>query len=223
MTNTAAELLASKPNVLLDFDGPVCSVFGGVGADTVARQLRERLGLSEQHSADVRDPFEILWYAAAEGRREAIEAERELTKLEVEAVASATLTPGVAGLLTTLADRKQVVVIVSNNSVAAIHTYLDSRGLAPLVRGVSARIDPDPMLLKPSPHLLNHAIEHLNATHGECVVIGDSAADIQAARAAGTPVIGFSNKPGKRERLASHQPDSIIDDIAQLLNTVRDQ
>lgn len=219
MTNAAAELVASKPNVLLDFDGPICSVFGGVGADTVARQLRDRLGLSEQHSAEVRDPFEILRYAAAEGQREAIEAERELTNLEVEAVATATPTPGGAELLRLLTERGQRTVIVSNNSVAAVDAYLESHALTGLVNEVSARTDADPTRLKPSAYLLHHAVEQLGTRSEQCVMIGDSVADIQAARAANVAVIAYANKPSKQRRFARYAPVTIVSDLYSLTVT----
>lgn len=220
MINAAAELLASKPNVLLDFDGPVCSVFGGVGADTVARQLRERLGLSEQHSADVRDPFEILRYAAAEGQREAIEAERQLTRLEVDAVASAPPTPGAMELLNLLTDRNQAVVVVSNNSEAAVQSYLNDHRIRELVTGVSARNKPAPGLLKPSPHLLLQAVDQLGATPNQCIMVGDSVADIEAAHAAGILVIAYSNKPGKQDLLVRQSPAIIIEQMNELTRII---
>ncbi|MPY97741.1 MAG: HAD-IIIA family hydrolase [Actinophytocola sp.] len=219
MTNAAAELLASKPNVLLDFDGPVCSVFGGVGADTVARQLRERLGLSERHSAEVRDPFEILRYAAAEGHREAVDAERELTKLEVHAIASATPTPYSAELLQRLTDRGQRIVIVSNNSASAVRAYLNQHGLTALVNDVSARTDADPTLLKPSSHLLHQAIEQLGTTSERCVMIGDSITDIDAAWASGVAIIAYANKSTKQDQFARHAPSTVVTDLYSLIAT----
>jgi len=219
VTNAAAELVASKPNVLLDFDGPICSVFGGVGADTAARQLRDRLGLSEQHSAEVRDPFEILRYAAAEGQREAIEAERELTKLEVEAVATATPTPGAAELLRCLAGRGHRMAIVSNNSVAAVRAYLENHGLAGLVNEVSARTDADPTRLKPGPYLLHQAFEQLGVRPERCVMIGDSFADIQAAQVANVEIIAYANKPTKQDRFARYAPVTIVSDLYSLTVT----
>lgn len=219
MTNEAAELLASKPNVLLDFDGPICSVFGGVGADTVARQLRERLGLTEEHSAEARDPFDILRYAAAEGRHEAAAAERELTRLEVTAVRSALPTTGADELIKTLSQRGQAIVVVSNNSVAAVVSYLRAQDVEPFIHGVSARATADPDLLKPNPHLLSRAINQLASAPEDCVMVGDSVADIQAARSAGVVVIAFANKPDKRERFAPQRPDATIDEIAQLLGS----
>ena len=39
----AARLIRSANCVLLDFDGPVCSVFSGIPAPDVARRLRAEL------------------------------------------------------------------------------------------------------------------------------------------------------------------------------------
>lgn len=40
-----ATLLASVRCVLLDFDGPICSVFAGTPAAVVAERLRQHLGM----------------------------------------------------------------------------------------------------------------------------------------------------------------------------------
>jgi phosphoglycolate phosphatase-like HAD superfamily hydrolase len=85
------------------------------------------------------------------------------------------------------------------------------------VAGVSARTDPDPNLLKPNPHLLRRAIELLESTSSNCLMIGDSLTDIEAARAAGSPGITYANKPAKWERFAPQQPDAIIGHMTELL------
>jgi hypothetical protein len=40
---TIEEIVAGARHLLLDFDGPVCSVFAGVGAPAVANQLRKTM------------------------------------------------------------------------------------------------------------------------------------------------------------------------------------
>jgi hypothetical protein len=57
-----AELLAQRDHVLLDFDGPVCELFGGALSDrNVVDRLKPLLGTvppSDVVAAD--DPFDIL-------------------------------------------------------------------------------------------------------------------------------------------------------------------
>ena len=65
------------------------------------------------------------------------------------------------------------------------------------------------------------AIRRLQVEPGACVLIGDSITDITAARAAGTAVVGYANKPDKHHSFATHQPDAIIssmDEIAQAID-----
>lgn len=214
--STAAELVASKRFVLLDFDGPICSVFGGVTAEWVAVELQRRLGLTAEHAVDMRDPFDLLKLAAEDGEREAELAERELTRLEVEAVHTAIPTPGVAEMLHGLTKAGHTIAVVSNNSEAAARAYLYEHELAGYVQLLSARSSPDPGLLKPNPHLLNVAIQLLGAQPDECVIVGDSITDIEAAHAAEVAIVAYANKPGKRETLASRTPNAIAQRIMDL-------
>lgn len=213
---TPAELVASKRVVLLDFDGPICAVFGGLAAERVATELRRRLGLTANHSAVTRDPFDILRYAAAEGEREAAAAERELTRLEIEAVESAVPTPGAENVLHSLDRAGHTIAAVSNNSIAAVSAYLYAHGLEGYVQIVSARDDADPALLKPNPHVLLRAMKQLGAEPDDCVMVGDSVADIEAAHAAGVAVVAYANKPGKREGFERAKPSAIIENLADL-------
>ncbi len=49
------------------------------------------------------------------------------------------------------------LAIVSNNSIHAIEAYLDMHHLRSVVDIISARVDPDTSLLKPSPYLVTKA------------------------------------------------------------------
>lgn len=209
-----ARVLAGVPHVLLDFDGPVCAVFGGTSDRAVADALRAKLdglaGLLPPEVADSRDPFDVLRYAATLGPDRAAEIEASLTGLELDAVATATPTAGAGEAITALRHAGKTVTIVSNNSVAAILAYLSDHALAPLITGVIGRSDPSPALLKPDPHLLQQAVHARRAEPNECVLVGDSTTDIQAARAAHTAVIAYANKPGKHARFAVLDPDVVI-------------
>ncbi|WP_051399479.1 HAD hydrolase-like protein [Haloechinothrix halophila] len=74
-----------------------------------------------------------------------------------------------------------------------------------------ARIDTDPALLKANPYLLHRAMERLITTPDQCVRIGDSVADIQAAHAAGVAAIAYANKSEKSPRLVERGPAAVVD------------
>jgi HAD superfamily hydrolase (TIGR01662 family) len=206
--------------VLLDFDGPVCAVFGGVTDQAVAARLREFLtdrGFAVPHHVRAaRDPFEVLFFASLTDADTAHRTHLEFTRLEVDAVGSAPATPGAAEAIRSLADSGRTVTIVSNNSCDAVRDYLSTHDLTSYVTGVCARTTADQTRLKPNTFLLDQAVEHLGAAAGECVMVGDSLADIEAAKSAGVPVIAYVNKPGKRKRFEALEPDAIIEDMTGL-------
>lgn len=85
------------------------------------------------------------------------------------------------------------------------------------VDGVAGRTRARAEDLKPEPYLLRRALDDRGAKPADAVLIGDSITDIQAARAAGTAVIAFANRPGKDRALCSFEPEVLIrsmDEIA---------
>jgi HAD superfamily hydrolase (TIGR01509 family) len=205
---TPADILASSRALLLDFDGPVCAVFAGIPSFVIADQLRQII-IGENHGglpasiAASADPFAVLNYAATLGKYDAHCVEAAFTAHEVEAVKTASPTKGAHDLIKSWHASGKPVAIVSNNSFLAINTYLDLYNLRPSIDFVSARTSSDVALLKPSPHLLLQAILQLGATRTECVFIGDSPSDIEAARAAGVRAIGYANRTEKLSSLTS--------------------
>lgn len=205
MTSLADDI-AAAPHVLLDFDGPVCAVFGGaIGDAEVAQLLRAVL---DHHGApippairDSNDPFQVLRYAGTLDTDVRDAVGDRLTAAEVDAIRTAPATPGAREAIAELHRAGHTVTIVSNNSEVAIGLFLAAHDLLREVTGVVGRTSSDPQLLKPHPHLLAQAVKARNTTPQSCVLIGDSVSDVQAATAAGLPCIGYANKPGKAERL----------------------
>lgn len=214
---TPGAMVARSRAILLDFDGPVCAVFGGLSNKHVAAELRAMFdGSLPDVINSSSDPFDVLNYAARlDGVAQPVE--RRLSELEVEAVRTAPPTPGTADALAFFARLELPVVIVSNNSDAAVRAYLNAHGLNGQIAHISARTTADPNLLKPNPALLQQAISLVNTPPETCLMIGDSASDIEAAHSAHTPVISFANKPGKRAHMTQHQPDVIIDHMSELV------
>jgi phosphoglycolate phosphatase len=210
-----AALLQRTRYLLLDFDGPICAIFAGHPAADLARELVDALRDDghpvPEHVEAFTDPFDVLRFAGTLNPAAAERTEGRLRAAELDAVRSATPTAGAADLITTWRHAGGIVAAVSNNSQAAVTAYLAHHGLELDV--VVGRTSSDPALLKPSPHLVTHAIDALSATADESAFVGDSPSDIAAGRDAGIATIGYANKPGKRHRLADAGAQLVIDDM----------
>ncbi|MGW4059103.1 HAD family hydrolase [Amycolatopsis sp. NPDC004747] len=217
----AADMLDRARALFLDFDGPVCSVFAGIPASTVANQLRTVL--SDGGHTDLpktvatsADPFDVLQYAAMLGEDEARYVEAAFAAHEAEAISTAAPATGAHELIEAWHESGRPLAIVSNNGVPAISAYLDLYDLRTSVNFVSGRTSSNVALLKPSPYLLSQAAAALNVTTDEAVFVGDSASDIEAAQSAGVHSIGYANKPGKVASLSVAGAEAIIDTLTSL-------
>jgi phosphoglycolate phosphatase len=222
--NDLDTIVSRTRHLLLDFDGPICSIFTGLPAVTVADRLRKVLGDDTpipDNIASTADPFEVFAYAATLGEDLAANVEAEMTDLELAAVSTAAPTPYVHEVATACKDSGRSVAVVSNNSARAVHAYLARHGLDDRISLVVARTNHDPALLKPSPHLIMLAVDALNAEPDECALVGDSVTDIQGAHLAGVESIGYANKPGKRERFTAAGTGAIINSLVDLALRLR--
>jgi HAD superfamily hydrolase (TIGR01509 family) len=225
ITEGLAGLLAEARVLLLDFDGPVCSVFAGLPAARIAKQLRGLLwrhGVAlPDHVMEQDDPHEILRYTGSLGRPELTRiVDDALTAAEVEAARVARPTPYAREVIVAARAAGRPVAIVSNNAAEAVRTYLDAHRLGRYVHPVVGRFYADPSRMKPDPAPILTAVEELNANPAECVLIGDSVSDITAAAAAGVRSIGYANKPGKRQRLTEAGADAIVDSMAAIATAI---
>lgn len=207
-----ASILAPVRHVLLDFDGPVCSVFAGFPAADVARRLAELLtgpdGPPPGH--ELTDPLSMLRHIADARPEQVLAADDALVHLELEAVAQAQPTEGAVHFLEACAATGRQVWLVSNNATAALELYVDTHQLKPLVAGCFGRVPGRPKSMKPSPELLLAALRAAHAEPVGAIFIGDAVRDIEAAHAAGMSAIGYANKPGKAEALAEAGAVSVV-------------
>jgi HAD superfamily hydrolase (TIGR01662 family) len=214
-------IIARTRYLLLDFDGPICSIYAGLPAPTVADKLRQLLpGDLPDEIASTPDPIEVFTYSATVSDDLAARVEAEMTDLEVAAVPTADPTLYVHQVIASARESGRTVGVVSNNSPRAVNAYLDRHSLSGGIRLVVARTSPNPALLKPSPHLINEAIRGLDADPAATALVGDSFTDIEAAHHAGVASIGYANKPGKRERMAQLAA-AVITSMADLALSLR--
>jgi phosphoglycolate phosphatase len=215
-------IIARTRYLLLDFDGPICSIFGGLPAPAVAEKLRKLFtGELPDEIANTPDPIEVFYYSATVSDEMAARVEAEMADLEVAAVPTAEPTPYVHEVIASARESGRIIGVVSNNSPRAVNAYLDRHGLSDRIRLVVARTSHDPALLKPSPHLINEAVRGLEADPGATALVGDSFTDIEAAQSANVASIGYANKPGKRERMAELRAGAVITSMADLALSLR--
>jgi HAD superfamily hydrolase (TIGR01549 family) len=216
-----ADAISRSRCLLFDFDGPICGIFAGLPAPSIAADLRELVaGRSVDIPREVAtsgDPFDVLRYAATISPDLAQAVADELRTMELRAVEVADATPHTRQVIEAAHQTGRAIAAVSNNSREAVTRYLSTAGLAPMFTRIIGRTHPDPNLLKPNPHLITRAVKELGADHAECVLIGDSLSDIEGARNAGVLSIGYANKPGKLERFTAVGVDAVITSMGELL------
>jgi len=210
--------------LLLDFDGPVCSVFAGYPAPQVARELISLLGelgvslppeiLSEE------DPMVVLqWAGDHPDPKIVVAVEDALCAAELKAVDVAEPTPFGHETILNAAARGIAIAIVSNNSASAVERYLTTQGLAEHVSPVVGRAYADPARMKPSPEPIFKAAQLLDVPARICTLIGDSLSDLGAAKAAGIAIIGYANRDWKVD--AFQQADVVVTTMQDIADALR--
>ncbi len=219
MSAELGEILSSARAVLFDFDGPICSVFAGSPAHSVAGQLHELLEREGYESdAGEDDPLEVLRQSERLGQAVVRRIEDALTAAEIAAISTARPTRGGGESLAACARSGRGTAIVTNNSPRAVAIYLADHGLTDVVHAVVGRPYAEPQRMKPHPDTVIRALGELSVEPGAAALIGDSARDIDAACAAGVACIGYANRPEKRGRLGG--ADLIIDDMRMIAATL---
>ncbi|MET8123431.1 HAD family phosphatase [Micromonospora sp. NPDC005291] len=221
MNADLGRLLGEVGAVLLDFDGPVCSIFAGYPAPLVAAELVDVL---RQHGVDVPpdlasepDPLEVLRRTGAAGDHGITRAvEDALCAAERRAVELAEPTPYGREVIVAAQQAGMPVAAVSNNSAGAVAAYLAAHRLAGYVSPVIGRAYADPDRMKPNPEPILQAVRALGRPPSQCVLVGDSLSDIDGARAAGVRVIGYANRPAKVEMFRAAGADAVITSMGEI-------
>lgn len=222
-------VVAATRTLLLDFDGPVCSIFAGHPAPTVADQLRALLADHDGHLAalaseldDASDPMRVL-RVAGESANPALTriVADALRDAEVTAAATASPTPHVDRVIETALSTGRRLAVVSNNSAEAVSTYLRRMGLLSSFTRVFARYDGmAPELMKPHSHLVGLALVGLDASPGSTCLVGDTVPDVEAAGALSVATVGYANKPGKVQALTAAGADAVITTMSDLADAL---
>ena len=126
--------------------------------------------------------------------------------------------PGASECLETLAGEGVRLAVVSNKPMPFTRAICDHYGFS---RHVAAVQGAEPHIRqKPAPDMLLAALDAMGAARGRAVMVGDGAADVAAARAAGLPVVivrgGYGAEPAE-----DFKPDLVIDGLADLTGALR--
>ncbi|MEU7820165.1 HAD family phosphatase [Catellatospora sp. NPDC049133] len=218
-------LAPSRRLLLLDFDGPVCSIFAGYTAPVIASELvslvRQMTLIAPEYLAKESDPLEVLRWVGANGApTEVRTVEEALCAAELQAVESAEATPFAREVLVAAFDLGLRIAIVSNNSAGAIHAYLEKYQLDAYVSSIVGRAFADPGLMKPNPAPIIQAVRSFAVEPADCVLIGDSIADIEGAHAAGVAVIGYANRRHKATRFAAAGADVVVTSMEEIMQAL---
>lgn len=210
--------------ILLDFDGPVCDLFHGHPAPRVAAELRGWIKRNVPGEVSVAegaedDPLALLRATAEQNpdRDLVREMEQRLTELEVLAARTARPTEGADLLIRGLEARGYLLAITTNNSERAVRNYLDLWDLTHLFHGRIHGRMPNPALMKPNPYCLTRALRSTGVTAAEALMIGDSAADGEAAEKLAVPFLGFGRTASKGPVLRAAGAVEVVPTMSELV------
>jgi HAD superfamily hydrolase (TIGR01549 family) len=215
------QLLAERSSILLDFDGPICGIFANRPAPTVAESLRDVVRSAGVELAgtmqEERDPLEVLRWTATLGRPDVVRlVETKLCAEEFAASQTAEPTPHGREVIIGAFEAGKPIAVVSNNSAGAINAYVGRQRLRRYAMPIAGRAFGQPELMKPNPEPILRAVKSLSASPVDCVLIGDSLADIHGAHAAGVPVIGYANRPEKVASFVEAGAKAIVTKMAEV-------
>lgn len=220
----------SRFAALFDIDGTLIRT-GGAGAVALDRALETltgiREGMSRIRSAGKTDPLIVaeIFETARPGEPlpgETLQAvlDRYVQNLaeELERAPEFRVMPGLPQLLETLVeDERAVVGLCTGNVEPGGRVKLRRGGLNDFFPFGGFATD-HPVRAELTKIAVRKACEHAKEEipAERVFVIGDTPHDISAARAAGVRVIAVATGPHPREELAPHNPDFLVEDMADV-------
>jgi HAD superfamily hydrolase (TIGR01549 family) len=213
--------------VCWDFDIPICHLFAGLPAYSVAGSLRDFLlerNLDQEADLIDNDPHAIFRRGKRLQNHGEVyrELEELLTAMECEAATLSTPTPHVHDVIHSLHAKGIPQAIVTNNSPKAVQIYLEKEKLSNYFdRHIFGRKGPYPELLKPNPLILIQAIDRLGVSPTKTLMIGDSVTDYLAAKSANTRFLGFTRTPSKCAMLLEAGAEAVVNTYQAWLPLLR--
>lgn len=130
------------------------------------------------------------------------------------------LMPHTAETLSILSKKAKLALITMRHvSKGTIIRELEKFGIAKYFQSVVTALNTHHP--KPSPEAFKKCAETLGVKINECIVVGDSVADIRAGREAGAKTVAVLSGIFSREELERENPDFVIENIGQLLKILK--
>lgn len=123
------------------------------------------------------------------------------------------LYPGVLETLSLLPGRKSTATTKGTPTTRII---LEQFGLLPFFDHVQGT---DGFPCKPQPDVIHRSLEVFGVDPSDCLMVGDSAPDMEAGRRAGVKICGVRYGYGNIAKMQTFDPDYWIDDIRELIPT----
>ncbi|MCW7536502.1 HAD-IIIA family hydrolase [Aquabacterium sp. A7-Y] len=210
--------------VLFDLDGTLADTAPDLGG--ALNRLRGRRGLPAL-------PLEQLRPVASAGARGMLAVglglsvddpdypalrDEFLAEYEAALDVDSTLFDGVPALLAALAAAGIAWGVVTNKAMRFTGPVLRGLGLEAAAVVIAGDTTPHP---KPHPEPLLEACRRLKIRPEDAIYVGDDLRDVQAARAAGMPVVAAAyGYLGQEPDLAAWEADAVIERVAALLPLV---
>ena len=140
------------------------------------------------------------------------EVDREWLRLYEEEDPS--LHPDALGCLSALKEADNKLALVSNGSRVRVEKELARYGLGQFF--VVILFGEKREELKPSPVMIQRALGAMGVQPQDAIYVGDSPADIQAAKGAKVPSIAIARGPIQVERLGKEKPDHMFANLNQM-------
>jgi HAD superfamily hydrolase (TIGR01509 family) len=200
-------LVDSEPIAIRVLVDAIRAAGGTIDTDTAYERF---LGRNHAHAATVlRDEFGLTY----------AEEQRAAEQRALFAILQRELLP-IAGVHDMLASMTLPRWVASSSSMERIRLSLDLTGLAPFF-GSNVYSSALVARGKPAPDVFLYAAARMGIAPDRTLVIEDSLAGIEAAKAAGMHVFGFAggghaSRPGYRTGLLAAAPTLVFDDMKQL-------
>jgi len=201
-------MIRAFPVYLFDVDGTLMDSAADInGAILEVLAARGRTDVSHTHlcryiGRHLLDTFGDLGYAPQEVD-EMITHYRRIYPQRRHA--STRVFPGVAGMLAALGGRKSTA---TTKSSATTRVILEQFGLLPHFDHVQGT---DGFPAKPEPDVILESLRVFGVPPGECLLVGDAPADMEAGRRAGVRTCAVRWGYGDPEEMAHWEPDYWID------------
>lgn len=124
---------------------------------------------------------------------------------------STSVYPGVDEALSKLGGRKSTA---TTKGTPTTRLVLELFGLLPYFDHVQGT---DGFPSKPQPDVIQKSLDVFQAAPAECLMVGDSPADMEAGRNAGVKICAVRYGYGDVQQMAQFEPDYWIDDLRELL------